>query len=129
MRIKVIKQLSSEAVVGAYCARIGAVEPQLGAVVEERMAEALDEARRVDRLVRQCAPDQRGAPLLARKPLLGVPFTAKDLLAVKGGQPLSVQFPRCPRVHLREVSREKELIVTLCSFQSKEGAQMARDHP
>lgn len=80
-------KVSSEAVVGAFCARIGAIEPQLGAVVDERMSEALDEARRVDKLVRDSVA-QRGIKgseaLLASKPLLGVPFTAKDLLAVKG---------------------------------------------
>ncbi|XP_049527807.1 fatty-acid amide hydrolase 2-A isoform X2 [Dermacentor silvarum] len=80
-------KVSSEAVVGAFCARIGAIEPQLGAVVDERMSEALDEARRVDKLVRDSVA-QRGSKgseaLLASKPLLGVPFTAKDLLAVKG---------------------------------------------
>ncbi|KAH7938449.1 hypothetical protein HPB49_023718 [Dermacentor silvarum] len=82
-------QVSSEAVVGAFCARIGAIEPQLGAVVDERMSEALDEARRVDKLVRDSVA-QRGSKgseaLLASKPLLGVPFTAKDLLAVKGNR-------------------------------------------
>ncbi|KAL1416352.1 hypothetical protein MTO96_028075 [Rhipicephalus appendiculatus] len=80
-------KVSSEAVVGAFCARIGAIEPQLCAVVDERMSEALDEARRVDKLVRDSVA-QRGTKgseaLLASKPLLGVPFTAKDLLAVKG---------------------------------------------
>lgn len=78
---------SSEAVVGAFCARIDAVEPQLGAVVDERMSEALDEARHVDRLVRESIEsggDAEGEALLATKPLLGVPFTAKDLLGVKG---------------------------------------------
>ncbi|XP_065286035.1 fatty-acid amide hydrolase 2-A-like isoform X2 [Dermacentor albipictus] len=80
-------KVSSEAVVGAFCARIGAIEPQLGAVVDERMSEALDEARRVDKLVRDTVA-QRGSKgsevLLASKPLLGVPFTAKNLLGVKG---------------------------------------------
>ncbi|CAN8017602.1 unnamed protein product, partial [Ixodes persulcatus] len=79
----VLSQVSSESVVLAFTARIRLVAPVLQAVVDERFEAALDEARAVDRLVRATPPDERPA-LLARKPFLGVPITAKSPVGIQG---------------------------------------------
>ncbi|CAN7999436.1 unnamed protein product, partial [Ixodes hexagonus] len=63
--------------------RIRQVAPLLVAVVDERFEEALEEARAVDRLVRSTPPEERPA-LLARKPFLGVPITAKCPVGIQG---------------------------------------------
>lgn len=76
-------EVSSESVVLAFTARIRLVAPVLQAVVDERFEAALDEARAVDRLVRATPPDERPA-LLARKPFLGVPITAKSPVGIQG---------------------------------------------
>ncbi|XP_047114101.1 fatty-acid amide hydrolase 2-A-like isoform X1 [Schistocerca piceifrons] len=72
-------QVSSESVVRAYGERVSVVQPMLNAVVEHRLEEALEEARHVDQLV-ACGD----APPAHEQPLLGVPFTVKGSLAVKG---------------------------------------------
>lgn len=76
-------EVSSESVVSAFTARIRVVAPLLVAVVDERFEAALEEARAVDRLVRGTPPEDRPA-LLARKPFLGVPITAKAPVGIQG---------------------------------------------
>ncbi|XP_063227878.1 fatty-acid amide hydrolase 2-A isoform X2 [Bacillus rossius redtenbacheri] len=66
----------------AFAARVAEVQPVLNAVVEERFSAALEEARSADRLVQsgQLSP----AELARRLPLLGVPVTVKESIAVRG---------------------------------------------
>jgi Asp-tRNA(Asn)/Glu-tRNA(Gln) amidotransferase A subunit family amidase len=66
--------------VKAYINRIKEVNPYLNAVVEDRFDEALEDAQKADKMCAQM-------PLLyliSNFPLLGVPFTVKESIAVKG---------------------------------------------
>ncbi|XP_050082963.1 fatty-acid amide hydrolase 2-B isoform X1 [Anopheles aquasalis] len=76
-------RLRSEQVVQAYVNRCRQVNPLLNAIVEDRFEEALEDARSVDR---QLAEGLLGTPeQLARdKPLLGLPVSIKESLAVEG---------------------------------------------
>ncbi|MCH5276916.1 MAG: Asp-tRNA(Asn)/Glu-tRNA(Gln) amidotransferase subunit GatA [Desulfovibrionaceae bacterium] len=70
-------EVTAEAMTVSCLARMDATEPRVGALLARRDAEALDEARALDR---QRA--ERGVP--SDKPLWGVPLTVKDSLTLKG---------------------------------------------
>jgi fatty acid amide hydrolase 2 len=71
------REISPLEVVRAHIERIEEVNPRLNAVVADRFDEAVEEARvATERLVGE-DPDDLGA-------FFGVPFTAKELLAVEG---------------------------------------------
>lgn len=76
------KQLSSEAVTRAYIDRIIEINGLLNAVVDSRYGDALQEARLVDQLVRSGTLSE--SQMAEDFPLLGVPFTAKEALLIKG---------------------------------------------
>lgn len=77
--------LRCEDVVQAFIDRIQEVNNIINAVVDERFDEALKEARQVDLLVKSFLDGNEGVgDELDRKPLLGLPFTAKDSIAIKG---------------------------------------------
>ena len=61
-----------------FIARIKEVNPVINAVVSERFAEAIEEARRVDKML----DSEESSGLDA--PFLGVPFTAKEAVAIEG---------------------------------------------
>lgn len=69
-------QLTSEDVVSSYIERIKEIQPILNCMVEDRFEEALEDARKCDKLLKsQNAPS---IELLAKeKPFFGVPFTTK----------------------------------------------------
>uniref|UniRef100_A0A182TGM9 TFIIS N-terminal domain-containing protein n=1 Tax=Anopheles melas TaxID=34690 RepID=A0A182TGM9_9DIPT len=77
------REIRSEDVVRAYIQRCQQVNPLLNAIVEDRFEAALEEAQEVDR---QLAKGTLGpAEELARnKPLLGLPVSIKESLAVEG---------------------------------------------
>lgn len=75
-------QLSCEQVTKTYIDRIKAVNPLLNAVVQDRFDLALLEAKDVDKFLE--TTDQTPEEILANKPLLGVPMTVKQSIAVKG---------------------------------------------
>ncbi|CAN8008262.1 unnamed protein product, partial [Ixodes pacificus] len=77
-------QVRSSDVVQAYIERISQVQPLLNAVVADRFDDALREAALCDQLVR--SGSQTPEQLAREKPLLGVPFTAKNSVAIKGMQ-------------------------------------------
>lgn len=70
-------KLKSVDVVRAYIERIQKVNPLLNAVVESRFEDALAEAAQVDLRVSQGSDE-------SASPLLGVPFTVKNCVGVKG---------------------------------------------
>lgn len=70
-------RVSAVAVVEAHITRLQRVNPRLNALVAERFAAARAEARAADERV-------RSEPSEALPPLLGVPFTVKESLAVTG---------------------------------------------
>lgn len=75
-------QLRSVDVVKAYIDRIREVNPAINAVVDSRFKEALEEALKVDQLVQSGikTPQQ----LAESTPFLGVPFSSKEAVLVKG---------------------------------------------
>ncbi|XP_063697543.1 fatty-acid amide hydrolase 2-A-like [Culicoides brevitarsis] len=74
------QRVTSVAVVVAYIARILQVDPILKAVMDERFAAAIEEARTADRM---CQTLDRET-LKKNFPLLGVPFTVKESIGVHG---------------------------------------------
>lgn len=75
-------QLTSEYVVRTFIDRILEVEPFINATVDRRFNDALQEAKEADTLV--ASGIKTRFQLAKEKPLLGVPFTVKVLLTVKG---------------------------------------------
>jgi len=74
------KKVTSEVVVKAFVDRIREVNPIINAVVDERFGEAIAEAKKADKMVEESSP----LYLLQNYPLLGVPFSVKESLGVKG---------------------------------------------
>lgn len=72
--------MTSEQVVRAYIDRIKEVNPILNAVVEDRFDEAIEDAKRADKLI-ETTPKLY---LITNHPILGVPFTVKESCALKG---------------------------------------------
>ncbi|XP_038220112.1 fatty-acid amide hydrolase 2-B-like isoform X1 [Zerene cesonia] len=76
------KQITSEAVVSAYIDRCKEVNPYINAIVEPRYDVALKEARAIDKMI---SSNDRSPEQLAKEfPLLGVPMTVKESIAVGG---------------------------------------------
>lgn len=75
------KKLKSQQVVESYIARIKEINPIINAVVDTNFTEALKLAKRADELVASGADPEE---LEKNTPFLGVPFTNKDAIAVKG---------------------------------------------
>ena len=66
----------------AFIKRIKQINPLLNSVVDERYADALDEAAKVDELI--ASNKYTADELRETKPFLGVPITSKESLSVKG---------------------------------------------
>lgn len=80
-------QCKSEQVVQAFIDRITEVEPYVNAFVQKRFDAALVEAKAIDRQVEQelALVHSSGTPsAFLTLPLLGLPFTGKDSISVKG---------------------------------------------
>ncbi|XP_035232831.1 fatty-acid amide hydrolase 2-like isoform X1 [Stegodyphus dumicola] len=76
------KELTCQEVMKAYIMRIKLVQPIINAVVDERYVDALNDAIEVDRFL---ASGQKSEKDIARDtPLLGVPFSCKEAIGVKG---------------------------------------------
>lgn len=80
---RLFPQRSAESIVEAFRRRVVAVNPIINAVVDERFEAALQEAREVDQRLDSCTQEER-EEIGRAQPLLGVPFTAKDNVMVKG---------------------------------------------
>lgn len=76
------QKVTSEEVVRAFIDRIKVVNPIINSVVDHRFDEALEEARKVDEHIK--SGETTVAELELVTPFLGVPFTIKDCMAVKG---------------------------------------------
>ena len=77
-------QIKSQDLIEAAFDRIAKVNPAINAVVDQRYKEALEEAQQVDQLVKRHLKGEDGLDHLLEKPLLGIPVTIKDTLAVQG---------------------------------------------
>ncbi|XP_053603765.1 fatty-acid amide hydrolase 2-B-like isoform X1 [Plodia interpunctella] len=76
------KQITSEELVTAYIERCKEVNPYLNAVVEPRYEQALREARSIDKMI--ASTDRNPEDLAKEYPLLGLPMTVKESIAVEG---------------------------------------------
>ncbi|XP_055372681.1 fatty-acid amide hydrolase 2-A-like [Condylostylus longicornis] len=76
------KQLKSIDVVNAYISRIEEINPILNCVIEDRFRRAIIDACNADKLIESEILTEE--ELAIQKPLLGVPFTTKDSIQVKG---------------------------------------------
>ncbi|XP_073942908.1 fatty-acid amide hydrolase 2-B isoform X2 [Choristoneura fumiferana] len=76
------KQITSEEVVSAYIERCKEANPYLNAIVEPRYDQALREARSIDKMI--ASTDRTPEQLEKEYPLLGVPITVKESIAVEG---------------------------------------------
>lgn len=74
--------MTSEEIIKAYIARSFAVNKILNAIVEPRYDEALQEARLVDKMIENGEFTEE--QLITKKPLLGVPISVKESIAVEG---------------------------------------------
>ncbi|GFQ95787.1 fatty-acid amide hydrolase 2 [Trichonephila clavata] len=74
--------IRSSDVVKSYISRIQAVQPLINAYVDERFQEAFEEAKQVDALISSGARTQE--EMERETPFLGVPFSAKEAVSVKG---------------------------------------------
>ncbi|KAI1704897.1 amidase domain-containing protein [Ditylenchus destructor] len=78
-------KISSFELVSAYISRINDVNPAINAIVHGNFEKALEEAQEVDNFLNTADKSSDEYLSLARKkPLLGIPFTVKDNLKVKG---------------------------------------------
>ncbi|HEX3618594.1 MAG TPA: amidase [Solirubrobacteraceae bacterium] len=75
------REITAGAVMEAHLELLERAHPRLNAVVAERFAEARSEARAIDQRI--AGSSLRGEPLELR-PLLGVPFTVKESIALEG---------------------------------------------
>ncbi|KAK5641912.1 hypothetical protein RI129_010459 [Pyrocoelia pectoralis] len=76
------KRVSSVQVLNLFIQRIEEINPLLNCVVANRFEDALKEAQAADELIRSGTVSED--ELAKNKPFLGVPFTTKDCIAVKG---------------------------------------------
>lgn len=72
--------MSSVRVTKAYIDRIKAVNPIVNAVVDQRFDDALEDAKKADKLCEELTEDE----IKNKYPLIGVPFTVKEPVGVKG---------------------------------------------
>jgi len=77
------KKITSEELVRACIERVGEIQSLLNAVVDQRFAEALEEAQKVDRIIASLEGPALNEVALDQ-PFLGVPFSTKEGIRVKG---------------------------------------------
>ncbi|XP_068081794.1 fatty-acid amide hydrolase 2 [Anabrus simplex] len=105
-------KVSSVEVVELFISRIKEVNPVLNCVVDERFEEALKEAKQVDELIRS---NIKTVEEIARDtPFLGVPFTTKDSIKVKGLSHTAGLYKR------KDIKADKDAVVV--SLMRKAGA-------
>lgn len=75
-------QITSVEVLKTFIERIQEVNPLLNCVVDERFSEATKEAEEVDKFIASGVWTE--GEIALKKPLLGVPFSTKDCIQVKG---------------------------------------------
>ncbi|KYN33683.1 Fatty-acid amide hydrolase 2, partial [Trachymyrmex septentrionalis] len=74
--------ISSEEVIVTYVERCKIVNPLINAIVEDRFDAAIREAREIDNFLQSTIIDE--AKIANEKPLLGLPVTIKESIAVQG---------------------------------------------
>lgn len=91
--------MTSEEVVSAFINRIKEVNPIINCVVQDRFALALEEARKVDDIIRD---EENKDPAVLEKevPFLGVPYTIKELFSANGTLRISQVYLYDPHLSL-----------------------------
>ncbi|CAJ0952818.1 unnamed protein product, partial [Mesorhabditis belari] len=77
------KKITSKQVIQAYVNRLKEVNPTINCVAENYSEKALKSAEAVDEEIRN-ANDEQLQKFATEKPLLGVPFTCKDMCEIEG---------------------------------------------
>ena len=99
---------SSEEVVRACVDRIKEVNSLINAVVDQRFEAALEEARKCDRLISSLS-EPGLAQLSVEQPLLGVPFSTKEGIAVAGLHQSYGLLARSSQLASQDASAVREL--------------------
>ncbi|XP_012060687.1 PREDICTED: fatty-acid amide hydrolase 2-A [Atta cephalotes] len=76
------REISSEEVIVTYVERCKIVNPLINAIVEDRFDAAIQEAREIDNFLQSTIIDE--TKIANEKPLLGLPVTIKESIAVQG---------------------------------------------
>lgn len=76
------REIGSEEIITAYIKRCKEVNPLINAIVEDRFEAAIQEARKIDDFLKSTTMDE--ARIAIEKPLLGLPVTIKESIAVQG---------------------------------------------
>lgn len=76
------KKVTAEEVVKVFIERAKEVNPVVNALVDDRFEDAIKEAKEADEFIRSGSMSVE--EIRIQKPLLGVPFTAKEEIAAKG---------------------------------------------
>lgn len=76
------REIGSEEVITAYVKRCKEVNPLINAIVEDRFEAAVQEAREIDDFLKSTTMDE--TRIASEKPLLGLPVTIKESIAVQG---------------------------------------------
>lgn len=74
------------------------VNPVINAIVENRFEDAIQEAREIDSFLQSTTIDE--AKIASEKPLLGLPVTIKESIAVQGKSHISISS-HFKYIHLR----------------------------
>lgn len=80
--------MKSETLVRAYIKRIGEVNPLVNALVNDCFTQAVADAQALDERIERALQDPSTSDNVLSLPLLGIPFSIKESIAVKG-QPCS----------------------------------------
>lgn len=92
--------ITSEEVVESFITRIKSINPIINAVVDKRFQQALKEAREIDRKLNDVR-DGNGDRSILKLPLLGVPMSVKETIAIDGysftGGLLGRKFVKAPK--------------------------------
>lgn len=78
------QEFTSEEIVRAHIQHLQVVNPALNAMVKDRFNEAIEEAKKVDRMIKSAKNNNNGHQHNTFPPLFGVPFTVKECFALKG---------------------------------------------
>ncbi len=78
------REISSQALVERHIERCSEVNPFLNAIVQDRYADALKEARSADKKIAKAVAENRVSELATDQPLLGVPCSLKESIQMKG---------------------------------------------
>lgn len=78
-------RLKSTDLILAVKKRVEEINPIINALIDERFEAALNEAKNVDQLIQEALSGcETAKETIAKKSLLGIPFTVKDSIAVEG---------------------------------------------